>query len=364
MYEGDDQDQDAKGVKVVARRHLPVEWWALALSFLDWKERLACGTVSSLWRQAVNHPTAWQGFSLTLDNSPRGLAPSRLSTWLTQWAHHRPTAAQRLTRLEATVSDHLSVLAAFPALTSLVLDNQGMWTVTDWTKLLSTLPLRHLKLLDVAVPTMGLALSRCSLLTQLSLQFCVAVTDETLCQLGLLRELRHLSLASCEPFTGSGLAHLPHSLTHLELKACNHVTELPLSLPRLGHLRLYSLPLVTDAGFQQLASSSLLQTLVLDGLRTLTDAGLSSVLSGFSGLKVLDLSYMDGCNGSGLLALRRDTPLSLLALHSLKQLRTVVLVNVVWSCHALCVLRVSHCNSVDEKTVRARVPPTVACVFV
>lgn len=354
-----DEGADAAAVAAPATTFtLPLTCWALALSFLDWAERLACGTVSRTWRAAVDSPTAWRGFALVSVSVP---PRANLLTWLSQWVGRRPLAARGLTRLELNgwrVQLTADTLASFRALTSLQLDQAWLYTddsgFTGLTQVLPSLPiLRKLSLFRWSVPTCCVTVSQCSRLTHLEFAWCEHVTDEALRLFGALSALQRLTCFHCHAFTGAGLAHLPPTLQWLDMTNCSHLEALPLHLPRLRQLVVSApSPLLSDTGLQRLVPSETLRELVLDGAPLVTDRALSTMLSGFPGLWLLSLGGLS-CSGECLSALSGCVRLSALTVTRWSPLRAERLAAAVTChCHSLHTLHVVACEHVEFGTLR------------
>jgi len=139
-------------------------------------------------------------------------------------------------------------------------------------------------------------ISRKPKLTQLRLSFVRNVTDEAMCEVGKLLQLKYLDLESCQ-VTCAGTVLLPQ-LPQLMVLNLARTTVGDACMTAIGqvaslrHLRLKSCKQLTDDGLADLAELELLCSLDLENCENLTDKGLMNLLGKgkLKSLKALDLS--------------------------------------------------------------------------
>jgi len=203
----------------------------------------------------------------------------------------------------------------------------------------------------------------------LELGGCSNISSNGLLLLSLeLTKLRYLNLRSCRALTDAGIGHLagvsnvmtaPYGtvvLEHLVLQDCRNLTDQALlyvskGLPNLKTINLSFCSGVTDTGLRYLAKMPHLVELNLRSCDEISDIGIGFLAEGGSRVKSLDFSFCPRMGDQALLHISQG----LFHLRSLSVCACNItdegLCKLIRTAHDLDTLNIGQCNKLTDKTL-------------
>ncbi|CAG8536677.1 1172_t:CDS:2 [Paraglomus occultum] len=165
----------------------------------------------------------------------------------------------------------------------------------------------------------------CTELINLKINGLPKLNETALAKIGMLKNLRVLSLDACPTLTDSHITallrgdsqypeHDPPPLTHLNLSNNHNLTDVALDelserCPQLTHLQLHSCSSLAEEGLIRLSQAcTKIEALDLEDILSITDRTLHSFASNLPNLKICCLSYCEQITDEGVIDLFRSCP--------------------------------------------------------